>query len=333
MSESLVKAHGEQPGSASLPAGRPDPAAAAGSVGSARRGLAAAALTALMALSACAGGSAGQGPSGARPEDPLQTVNRAVFSFNRGFDRALFRPVSVGYGVVFPNYVRDKVNNVQYHFSLPGEMVNNALQGRGTNFFHNTFRFLVNTTVGVLGIFDPATSMGLERRETDFGETLFVWGAGEGAFLQVPFFGPYTTRHLTGDVVDLFLNPLSIVGLDAPEVFIPAGTYVLEAADNRYEFRDSVDSVLYESADGYAQTRLIYLDNRRFTLERNASRARGEEAGGGVVIDPFEDSAVIDPYGGAPAAGPAASAPLPAEPAAPAQSSVSIDPYEELYGD
>ncbi len=303
---------------------------------------------AALSLSACAA----QGPSGAgaeRPEDPLESVNRAVFEFNRGFDRALFRPVSVGYGYAFPAYVRDKVNNVQYHFNLPAEMINAGLQGRGVNFWHNTFRFLLNSTVGVLGIFDPATSFGLERRETDFGETLFVWGAGEGAFVTVPFLGPYTTRHLTGDVVDVFLNPLSFIGLDPPESYIPIGTYVAEAADQRFEFRDSIDSVLYESADGYAQTRLIYLENRRFTLERNARGGRSAGSGAGGVVDPYGgdggDAGVIDPYGdatgGTPGgsggvidpyadAGGSAAAPAP-QPAA--ASTVAIDPYEELFGD
>lgn len=146
---------------------------------------------------------------------------------------------------------------------------------------HNLFRFMLNTTVGVFGIFDPATAFGLERRSTDFGETLYVWGVEEGAYVEVPFFGPYTQRSLTGDVVDLFLNPLTFVGLDAPESYIPATTYVLEQTDYRYEFSNSVDEVLYESADSYLQTRQIYLDNRRFKL--------GDSPADGGVIDPYEE--------------------------------------------
>jgi len=234
----------------------------------------------------------------------------------------VFRPASQAYGVVFPEYVRGKVDNLRHNIDLPGEIINAALQGRGENTGHNFFRFMVNTTLGVLGIFDPATSFGLERRSTDFGETLFVWGVPEGAYVETPLFGPYTERSLAGDVVDLFLNPLTFVGLDTPEAFVPATTYVLEAANYRYTFRSTVDAILYESADSYAQTRISYLQNRRFTLERNR-QAFGRGGGGSSpsVVDPYADAGggVLDPYSDTAAA--------PAQPAA----STTIDPYEELY--
>jgi phospholipid-binding lipoprotein MlaA len=225
-------------------------------------------------------GCATSSPPGSEFNDPYESTNRAVHSFNKGFDTALFRPVSMAYGTVLPEYVRQRFNNVQSHFRLPSDTVNAALQGRGENSVHNFFRFVVNSTVGVLGIFDPATSMGLEDRGTDFGETLYVWGAGEGAYLEVPFFGPYTQRSLTGEIVDVVLNPLSVISLSPPESFIPAGTYVAEAADYRYEFADTVDGILYESADSYAQMRLIYLDNRRFELGDTSQS---------TAIDPYEE--------------------------------------------
>jgi phospholipid-binding lipoprotein MlaA len=219
-------------------------------------------------------------PPGNGPDDPFETSNREVHEFNKTFDKAVFRPVSRAYGTVVPQYVRQRLNNVQSHFGLPADMINGALQGRGENTVHNMFRFLVNTTVGVLGIFDPATSFGLEDRSTDFGETLFVWGNGEGAYIEIPLFGPYTQRDLIGDVVDVIINPLSFIGLEAPEAFIPAGTYVAEAVDYRYEFSDSIDSVLYDSADSYAQLRQIYLENRRFQLGDTANTE---------TIDPYEE--------------------------------------------
>lgn len=237
---------------------------------------AAALLAGLAALSGCAASS----PPGSEFNDPYETVNRDVHAFNKEFDRVVFRPVSRAYGAVLPRYVRQRLNNVQSHFSLPADTINSGLQGRGENTVHNFFRFMVNSTVGVLGLFDPATSLGLEDRSTDFGETLYVWGAGEGAYIEVPLFGPYTQRAAVGDVVDLVLNPLSFLSLDAPESFIPSGTYVAEAVDYRYEFADTVDGILYESADSYAQARLIYLDNRRFQLGDTAQAA---------AIDPYED--------------------------------------------
>ena len=211
-------------------------------------------------------GCAASAPPGSEFNDPYESTNRAIHGFNKTFDRAVFRPVSRGYGAVVPGYVRQRLNNVQSHFSLPSDTINAALQGRGENTVHNVFRFLVNTTIGVAGIFDPATSFGLEDRSTDFGETLFVWGSGEGAYLEVPFFGPYTQRDLAGEVVDVITNPLSFVSLSPPESYIPSGTYVTEALDYRYEFADTVDGILYESGDSYAQMRLIFLENRRFRL-------------------------------------------------------------------
>lgn len=240
-----------------------------------RSALGIAALVAL-ALSGCAASS----PPGSEFNDPFESTNRAVHEFNKSFDKALFRPVSQAYGTVVPSYGRQRLNNVQSHFSLPSDIINGALQGRGENTVHNVFRFLVNTTIGVLGIFDPATSFGLEDRSTDFGETLFVWGTGEGAYLEVPFFGPYTQRDLVGEVVDVVLNPLSFVSLSPPESYIPSGTYVAEALDYRYEFADTVDGIFYESADSYAQMRLIYLENRRFRLG-DTSQA--------TAIDPYEE--------------------------------------------
>jgi len=225
------------------------------------------------------GCTASSGPD-AVVNDPYESANRNVHAFNKGFDRAVFRPVSRAYGTVVPGYVRQRFNNIQSHFSLPADTINAGLQGRGENTVHNLFRFLVNTTVGVLGVFDPATSMGLEDRSTDFGETLFVWGAGEGAYLEVPLLGPYTQRALVGDVVDVFLNPLSFLGLGTPEAYIPAGTYVTEAIDYRYEFGDTVDGLLYESADSYEQLRIVYLDNRRFRLGDTSNAA---------AIDPYEE--------------------------------------------
>lgn len=240
-----------------------------------------AAPIALLTAACVASGCATSGPPGDGVNDPYEQTNREVHEFNKDFDRRVFRPVSQAYGFVLPVYVRDKINNVSYHFSLPGEIINDSLQANGTDAVHNFFRFLLNTTVGVLGIFDPATSFGIERRETDFGETLFVWGVGEGAYLELPLYGPSTQRDFSGEVVDLFLNPLTVVTLSPPESFIPPTFFIAEVTDFRFEFTDSIDQVLYESADSYAQSRLVYLENRRFEL--------GDTESAGGIIDPFEE--------------------------------------------
>jgi phospholipid-binding lipoprotein MlaA len=179
-------------------------------------------------------------------------------------------------------------------------VVNNLLQGRIENAGHNTFRLLANLTFGFGGLLDPATSMGLPARDTDFGETLHVWGSGEGAYIEVPLLGPSTQRDTVGDVVDIALNPLGWAEGVGP-VALAAGIWLFDGLADRGRFGSAIDDVLYNSADSYAQTRLIYLQNRRFELSRNAGRSVG---GGlapgpeGVVVDPYADpfGEGVDPY-------------------------------------
>lgn len=232
-------------------------------------------LVGILGVSGCAT----SGQPGADFDDPYEAVNRNVHDFNKGLDTVLFNPVSQVYGTVVPGVVRDKITNFSYNLEVPGQVVNDVLQGRVEDTVHNAFRFVLNSTVGVLGLFDPATSFGLERRSTDFGETLHVWGAGEGAYVSVPVFGPSTQRDFAGDVVDYFLNPLSVF-VRPPESYLNSAAWLAENASYRYDFSDTVDSLLYESADSYAQARLIYLQNRRFELGQS-----GED----TYIDPYED--------------------------------------------
>jgi phospholipid-binding lipoprotein MlaA len=146
-------------------------------------------------------------------------------------------------------------------------------------------RFVLNTTVGVLGLADPAGAIGLTEVETDFGETLAVWGAPEGAYLELPGFGPSTERDAAGRVVDFIIDPLDALG-DVPDpvrdLSFPAK--VAEQVIERGELGDTLDEILYESADSYAQARLIYLQNRRFELGEGPT-ATDED----YYFNPYED--------------------------------------------
>lgn len=210
--------------------------------------------------------------------DPFETQNRKVHRFNRGLDKALVRPAARGYTKVLPDPVETGIGNFATNLGQPSVAANSLLQGdiRGTGIA--VARFVVNSTIGILGLVDAATATGLPEHDTDFGETLHVWGAGEGAYMELPVIGPSTSRDTVGMVVDLITNPLNYV-LDSPENTY--GTIASAAArlGDRGRYSDTVDSILYESADSYAQSRLIYLQNRRFELGQ-------EEAG--EEIDPFE---------------------------------------------
>jgi phospholipid-binding lipoprotein MlaA len=238
-------------------------------------GAAIAALASFALLAGCAV----QTPAPGEINDPNERVNRQVHAFNKGVDRVVFRPVSNAYGVIAHPQVRRSVTNFSHYAGTPGDIINGVLQGDIEGSLHNTFRFLVNTTLGVFGIFDPATEFGLQRRSTDFGETLYVWGVPEGPYQEVPALGPYTTRHFAGVIVDQFLNPLAVLATP-PESYAPLAAYVGDQMSDRYQFADTVDSILYLSADSYAQARQAYLSNRRFELG---------QGGSDTYIDPYEE--------------------------------------------
>ena len=236
----------------------------------------------ILVLAACGPAEVARGIS-----DPFEQRNRATHEFNKSIDKALLRPASSGYGQVVPQPVKKGIGNVASNLALPGTVVNAVLQANIDDALTNTFRFLVNSVFGIAGLLDPATDMGIHARPSDFGETLHVWGFSEGDYVEIPSIGPSTERDRGGKVVDLFTNPLSYA-LDKPERLVIPATGALSRIGERDEYGDLVDSILYESADSYAQARLLYLENRRFVLGGGSTADDG--------TDPYEDPDGIDPY-------------------------------------
>lgn len=134
--------------------------------------------------------------------DPWEPVNRAVFRFNDTLDTYALRPVARGYDRVMPQFLNDGVTNVFNNLGEPKNLVNNLLQGKMRDAGIDTARFLLNTTIGVVGVFDVATRMGLPRNDEDFGQTLGAWGVDSGPFVMLPFFGPSTVRDAGGRAAD-----------------------------------------------------------------------------------------------------------------------------------
>lgn len=211
--------------------------------------------------------------------DPYERMNRVSHAFNKGTDRIFFRPAGEAYGEVVPTKVRRSLSNAAANLDGPRSVVNHVLQGDGEDAVHSTFRFLINSTLGVFGLFDPASSFGLERRSTGFGDTLASWDVQEGAYLELPLFGPSTERDAVGQFVDILANPITLFGKDADE--IAAATSLPAALNSRHDFAATVDGLLYDSEDSYAQLRLYYLESRRFEL---AGQGSAENA-----FDPYED--------------------------------------------
>ena len=217
--------------------------------------------------------------SGTVVADPLEPLNRRVHALNKGLDSNILSPVSKGYSYVMPDAVEDSVSNFASNLSLPGTVVNNVLQLDIPAAANNTVRFVVNSTIGLAGLFDPSESIGLAGRDTDFGQTLQRWGVVEGAYVEIPLFGPSNMRDGMGIFVDMMLDPTSSV-LKPTMSLYRSWAGIGAILQKRQIYGDQIDEVLYDSADSYAQSRLVYLQNRRFQLKDNPSDA---------YIDPYTE--------------------------------------------
>jgi phospholipid-binding lipoprotein MlaA len=215
--------------------------------------------------------------------DPFEKENRSMHAFNVGLDRKLLKPAAEKVAGAGTGPAAMGLKHFVENLEGPRDVVNNVLQLRLGRAVHNGLRFAINTTIGLGGIFDPATAMGAEAKHTDFGETLYIWGVGEGHYLELPVLGPSTSRDALGKVVDYAIDPVSIF-VKAPESYAVATAKLADTVESRARHADIVDSILYDSADSYAQARLLYLQNRRYELGQTVSDAN--------TIDVYED-----PYG------------------------------------
>lgn len=229
-----------------------------------------AALLAL-GLSACAPAVAPQGIS-----DPFEKQNRATHALNLKLDTYVVRPLANKATRVLPDPVFRGVNNFAGNLDLPGIVVNDLMQAKIGPALQNTLRFAINTTVGIGGLFDPATQMGADVKATDFGETLSIWGLQEGAYVELPFYGPSTQRDALGTVVDLVLDPTRLF-FPKDKLWVTSAAQIAARIGDRGRYSETVDSILYDSADGYAQARLLYLENRRHTLGQTTAESEFED--------------------------------------------------------
>jgi len=193
--------------------------------------------------------------------DPFESTNRSMYEFNENLDKAILEPAADTYDYVTPKPFRKLVNNVFNNAKYPITIANDLLQGKGKEFIQDTSRFIINTTIGLAGIFDPAASMGFQYRDEDFGQTLATWGLPQGPYMMVPFLGPYTLRELIGDVVDGSFSPL--LNLDNSNSKI-----ALNIAD-QIQKRSSLSALeeeLYSSFDPYLYIRDSYFQNRKYKI-------------------------------------------------------------------
>jgi len=221
----------------------------------------------LLLLSACAAL-----PPGKRdPRDPWERMNRATYRFNDKFDRAIARPVARTYRRS-PQFVQTGIRNLFDNIDTTIVMVNDLLQGQLRPFVSDTGRLLLNTTLGIGGLLDPATAAGLDKNDRDFGQTLGKWGMKTGPYVVLPFLGPCDARDTAGKVADT----LSTARTYIHNSYWNYGLYLLEKTDARARLLSS-DQALDSAYDPYAFLRNAYLQYRDFKVSGGRSQQQEEE--------------------------------------------------------
>lgn len=205
-------------------------------------------------------------PPGAKrdPRDPWERMNRTTFKVNMALDHAILRPIARGYEKVTPHPVRTGVSNFMDNLSYPVTMGNDLLQLKFKPFAQATGRFLLNTTVGVGGIFDPATKVGLPKREEDLGQTFAYWGVPKGPYFVIPILGPSDVRDGITRVGDTYMSPLQYVRNN----YVKYGIYGVEVVDIRYRLLPQ-DHLLDEAYDPYTFLKNAYLQRRDYLVRDN----------------------------------------------------------------
>lgn len=248
-----------------------------------------------LALAVAATGLLAGCATSGNPKDPIEGFNRAMFAFNEGLDSAVVRPVASGYEAVLPSPVRTGVTNFFSNIEDLLIGVNNLLQGKGSEAFSDLGRVAINSTIGLLGLFDIASDAGLEKHDEDFGQTFGRWGVGNGAYVVIPVFGPRTARDTVGLVLDVAADPLTHLGAgDGRDVLL-----ALRAVNDRANLLPA-DKVVEEAAlDKYSYIRDGYLQRRR-NLIHDGNAPREPEADAEQVERPVRaEAGDVEPRAGA----------------------------------
>lgn len=193
--------------------------------------------------------------------DPWESYNRKIHAFNEGFDKAIFRPVARGYDYVMPDAPQRGVRNFFRNLNYPVTLLNSLLQGKIERAFTATGRFLMNSSIGLLGFFDVATKAGIPYYEEDFGQTLAVWGWKDSRYLEMPFIGPYTLRDLAGRSFYGYVHPISYAIREHDNYWPLVGDLISLRAE-LLPLQADIDA----AADPYVLIRDVYLQRREFEI-------------------------------------------------------------------
>jgi phospholipid-binding lipoprotein MlaA len=203
--------------------------------------------------------------------DPLENRNRSIYAFNENLDEAILEPAADSYNYITPNFLQKGFNNFFDNINYPVTIVNQVLQGNFEESLSDTLRFTINSSIGILGLFDPASKMGLPEHDEDFGQTLAVWGVKEGPYLMLPFFGPKTLRSLTGDLTDVLFNPL----LNIDDTNLKIKTNLINILQDRSDL-SNLEEELDNSFDPYQYIKDSYIQNRKYKIHNGDSTAEDD---------------------------------------------------------
>ncbi len=206
--------------------------------------------------------------------DPLEPANRVLFRSEDRFHRFVLRPIAQAYRFVIPGAMRGGIHNVLNNLGTPVELSNDVLDGKSRRAGDTMMRFLINTSVGILGIAEVAAQWGYPDHDADFGMTLALWGLPEGPYLFLPGFGPSNPRDAAGLAIDTVINPLTWLGQGAAVKGLDWSHYTMTAID-QYERRlDDIDSTRRLALDPYATFRTLYRQNRQYKIDTSRDDRR-----------------------------------------------------------
>ncbi|MBS0578034.1 MAG: VacJ family lipoprotein [Proteobacteria bacterium] len=200
--------------------------------------------------------------------DPWERMNRATYKFNDALDRGIVKPVAKGYVKVTPQPVRTGVTNFFDNLETPISMVNDLLQWQIRDFFNDTARLVLNTTLGIGGLLDPATRAGLDKNDRDFGQTLGKWGLKSGPYVVLPVLGPSDVRDAAGRLADNYSTPRAYIS----DPWVQWGLWAARGIDTRSRLLYT-DQIVQSSYDPYAFVRNAYLQHRDFKVSGGGAGA------------------------------------------------------------
>jgi phospholipid-binding lipoprotein MlaA len=236
-------------------------------------------VSALSLLLLCLFGCAAA-PAKKDPRDPWERLNRTTFNFNNAVDHAVLRPVARGYQKITPKFARTGVSNFLDNLGYPLVIVNDLLQVRLKLFARDTGRFLMNTTLGIAGLLDPATEAGLEKNENDFGLTFGRWGIPKGPYFVIPLLGPSDVRDGLGKIPTAYLAPQNFVNSWQLQWSI----WVIQIVDTRYRLLPA-DPTIESAYDPYLFLKNAYLQRRDFLLSRGTNVPTQNESDAEKLLD------------------------------------------------